>query len=297
MRVLDDNDVRAVPATVVVAAAREALQQAGRGELVGPPRARADLGPLSYVFTAGMLGEGTSGFRAYRAGTPAGDQLVAVWDVAGHLTTLVVGTELGVRRTGALGAVAADALARPDAATVAVIGTGAQAWAQLWALAAVRPLVYARVHSPTPRHREDFAARARAELGLVVVATADPATAVRGADVVILATRSTTPVIDADDVTPGTHLTTVGPKLAGAHETPLPLVARATVVTCDSPSQAAAYAEPFFTGLTPLVSLADVLLGHAPGRRTRDDITLHCSVGLAGSEVLLAQHLAARTRP
>lgn len=69
------------------------------------------------------------------------------------------------------------------------------------------------------------------------------------------------------------------------------LVTAAAVLTCDSPEQAAAYPEPFFTESTPLVSLADVLLGVAPGRRNRDDITMHCSVGLAGSEVLLAQCL------
>lgn len=140
MRVLDDDDVRAAPASTVVAAAREALLQAGRGELAAPPRARTELGSVDYVFTAGGLADGTSGFRAYRAGQPAGDQLVAVWDAAGRLTGVVVGDELGARRTGALGAVAVDALSRPDAHTLGLVGTGRQAWTQLWAVAAVREL-------------------------------------------------------------------------------------------------------------------------------------------------------------
>ena len=72
-----------------------------------------------------------TGFRAYRAGTPAGDQLVAVWEADGTLSAVVVGEQLGACRTGALGAVAADALANPDAGTVAVIGSGLQAWTQL----------------------------------------------------------------------------------------------------------------------------------------------------------------------
>lgn len=133
---------------MVVAAAREALLQAARGELDAPPRVRTELGSLDYVFTAGALADGSSGFRAYRAGQPAGDQLVAVWDADGALTGLVVGEELGARRTGALGAVAGDALARPDAHTVGLVGTGRQAWAQLWALAAVRDLRQVRVYSP-----------------------------------------------------------------------------------------------------------------------------------------------------
>ena len=65
----------------------------------------------------------------------------------------------------------------------------------------------------------------------------------------------------------------------------------AAIVTCDSPQQAAAYPEPFFTRSAPLVSLSDVLLGAILGRQHRCDITVHCSVGLAGSEVLLAHSL------
>lgn len=57
MRVLTDNDVRGAPAAVVVDAAREALIQAGRGELTGPPRARSELGDVDYVYTAGALAD------------------------------------------------------------------------------------------------------------------------------------------------------------------------------------------------------------------------------------------------
>lgn len=274
MQILNNEDVRAAPASAVVAAAREALLQAGRRELVAPPRGRIELGSVDYVFTAGALADGTSGFRAYRAGQPAGDQLVAVWDALGCLTGVVVGDELGARRTGALGAVAVDALARTDAHTLGLVGTGRQAWTQQWAVAAVRDLKQVRVYSRSKQHREDFAA-----------------TAVRDADIVVLATRSTEPVIEAADVAIGAHVTTVGPKFRDSHEAPLQLLTAAAVLTCDSPEQAAAYPEPFIIDSTSLVSLADVLLGVAPGRRSRDDITVHCSVGLAGSEVLLAQHL------
>ena len=119
MQILNDEDVRAAPASAVVAA-REALLQAGRRELVAPPRGRIELGSVDYVFTAGALADGTS-FRAYRAGQPAGDQLVAVWDALSCLTGVVVGDELGARRTGALGAVAVDALARTDAHTLGLV--------------------------------------------------------------------------------------------------------------------------------------------------------------------------------
>ena len=293
MRIISDDEVRQVPASVIVDAAREALKQYGRQELIAPPRVRSELGAVNYVYTAGALADGTSGFRVYRAGRPSGDQMVAVWEPSGRLTGLIVGEELGARRTGALGAVAADVLARPDATHVAVIGAGHQAWTQLWALASVRNLRTVSVYSRTEQNREEFAARATEKLGLPAVAVTDPATAVRDADIIVLATRSTTPVIDAADVAPGTHVTTVGPKSRTGHETPLGLVDASAVITCDSPDQARAYPDPFFTGSAPLVSLADVLLGLAPGRQHAEDITLHCSVGLAGSEILLARQLLA----
>lgn len=290
MRLLTDDDVRPAPASVAVGAAREALVQFGEGAMIAPPRVRSELGALDYVYTAGALADGTSGFRAYRAGQPAGDQLVAVWDPSGELIGIVVGDELGARRTGALGAVAADVLARSDATDVAIIGTGVQAWTQLWALASVRSVRRVRIYSRFSNNREGFAARARSELRLAAETAFDAAVAVRDADIVVLATRSTIPVIDAADVAPGTHVTTVGPKSRASHETPLELAEAAAVVTCDSPAQAAAYPEPFFTS-APLVSLADVMRGAAPGRKDPDDITLHCSVGLAGSEILLARRL------
>lgn len=172
-----------------------------------------------------------------------------------------------------------------------MVGSGGQAWSQFWALTVVRDITQVRVFSPNTSHRQAFAARARAELHLAASAVDDAASAVREADIIILATRSSTPVISAADVADGTHLTTVGPKFRSGHETPAELVAAAAIVTCDSPQQAAAYPEPFFTGSAPLVSLSDVLLGAIPGRQHRCDITVHCSVGLACSEGLLAHSL------
>ncbi len=291
MKVVTDEAVASLSPQSVVAAARDALLQLGEGRLSAPPRVRSQLDGVDYVFTVGALADGATGFRCYRAGEPAGDQLTAVWDSAGRLIGVVAGNELGSRRTGGLGAVAADVLSRADAQDVAVIGSGTQAWTQLWALTAVRRLRRVRVYSPTEHHRIAFALRVGDELGICAEAVSSPSLALREADIIILATRSTTPVIDADDVPPGAHLTTVGPKVAGAHETPIDLLAAAAIVTCDSPSQAAAYPEPFFTAPQRLTSLADVLLDRTPGRRRAHDITVHCSVGLAGSEILLAQRL------
>lgn len=292
MLVVNDADVgRALTPEVAVQAARRALLDSWQGRLASPPRVSADAGAARLTFTVGGYAEGPVGFRTYGTWPGASDQLVAVWSGGGELAAVVVGEELGIRRTGALGAVAADALARPDARSVAVIGSGAQAWSQLWALTAVRPIEPVCVFSPDSGHRERFAARARRELNLDISAVGSAREAVDGADIVVLATRSASPVIDADWVSPGAHVATVGPKWSSACETPPALAARAAVVASDSPDQAVHYDEPFFTDRA-LVHVGALLDGTGAGRVSPNDITLYCSTGLAGSEVVIAHALA-----
>jgi ornithine cyclodeaminase len=282
---------RLTPA-LAVEAARRALVDAYRGSLVAPPRSSVDLGSHELVFTAGGYRDGVSGLRAYGTWPGGSDQAVLVWDGGGRLRGCVVGVEFGARRTGALGAVAVDALARRDASVVAVIGSGRQARTQLWALTAVRAVSDVRVFSPALAHREAFAEWARTDLGLAATAASTARDAVAGAPIVVLATRSETPVVSVEWIEPGAHVTTVGPKTRSAHETPPELVDSAAVVASDSPAQAAAYGETFFTERA-LLHLGGILTGDHEGRRTAEDVTVYCSTGLAGSEVVIAEALLA----
>jgi alanine dehydrogenase len=100
----------------------------------------------------------------------SGDQLTVVYDdTTGELSGVITGNFLGAARTGAIGAVAVDVLARPDAGTVGLIGSGHQAWTQLWAMRAVRPLRAVRVHSRDQTRRDEFARRAGAQLSVPAV--------------------------------------------------------------------------------------------------------------------------------
>lgn len=103
--------------------------------------------------------------------------------------------------------------------------------------------------------------------------------------------RAGKPVIAADDVSPGAHVTTVGPKFRSRHELPAELADVVSVIACDSPAQARSYPGPFFIDPGAFVSLGDIVTGRSPGRRDTGGITMYCSVGIAGSEVILAQHL------
>lgn len=291
----DDDDVRALDAATAVGAVRAALLAHHSGALHAPPRLNADLGDgAALVITAGHLRTGTRGlygFRAYDTVVGA-EQLVAVWDSAdGRLKALVHGSELGPRRTGAIGAVAVDVAANPGPVRLGIVGAGRQAWTQLWALGAVRPLEDVVVAARSAKRTAAFARRAADELGVRVRAVGSVEDAVRERDVVIVATNSTAPVLDMDWIAPGTHVSTLGPKTASGHEVPAALPSRADVVFTDSRAQAAGYPEPHLFAPGRMGELGAVLAGATPCRTAPEQITVFCSVGLAGTEVALAAAL------
>ncbi|MFI6895206.1 MULTISPECIES: ornithine cyclodeaminase family protein [unclassified Streptomyces] len=303
---LNDDDVRAhLDAPTAVRAVRNALLAANEGGLHAPPRVRADLGGGQLVFTAGHLrAEKLFGFRAYDTLVGA-EQLVAVWDTeGGRLRAVVHGDELGARRTGAIGAVAVDAAANPGPVRLGLVGAGTHAWTQLWAISSVRQVREATVAARRPERAEAFARRADEELGVTVRAVRTAEEAVRDHDVLVVATNSPVPVLDADWIAPGTHVTTLGPKTISRHEVPEALADRADVLFTDSPAQATAYSEPHILPVDRMIALGAILSGTATGRTSPEQITVFCSVGLAGTEVAVAaalgeaaHHHARRLRP
>lgn len=299
---LTDADVRAgLTAANSVATMREALLAAHRGELVAPARSVTDLGEGRLLFTVGRWRGRWLGYRSYDTfdrdhSDARDDQLVVVHDdVTGRLLGIVVGAELGRRRTGALGGVAADALAPRAASALGLVGTGRQAWTQLWAVSAVRQLDTVRVYSRDERRRREFAQRATEKLRLAATASPSAQAAVEDADIVILATNSSEPVIHTDWLAAGCHVTTLGPKQQGRSEFAEDLLESATALVTDSPTQLDAYDPPAIASADRhagrVVSLGAVLAGDAPGRTGDSDRTIYLSVGLAGTEVALAAGL------
>jgi ornithine cyclodeaminase/alanine dehydrogenase-like protein (mu-crystallin family) len=301
MLLLDDAQIGArISAPMAVAAMRQALTDAERGTLAAPARVASDLGDGRLVFTTGAHPGRWFGYRSYDTfGAAPGAQVVVAHDWrTGLVSAVAVGHELGRRRTGAIGGVAVDVLARPDAAELALIGTGEQAWAQLWAISCVRSLTGVRAWSRDAGHRESFTNRASAELGVPASPARGARDAVHGADIVILATSSEVPVLDPAWLADGCHVTSLGPKQQGSAEFGTALAARAGVVVTDSLAQAHAYRPPFVLDGTPhmgrLTGLGSVIAGTAPGRTDAGQVTLFCSVGLAGTEVHLLAELAGR---
>ena len=114
------------------------------------------------------------------------------------------------------------------------------------------------------------------------------------ADVVICSTLSDTPVLETDWIARGTHVQNVGPKFRDSSELPVDLYESADLLVTDAPAQLEDYGETFLVAGTPhadrIVSLGDVVTGTA-SRTDPEQITLLCSLGLAGTEVALADRL------
>ncbi|MBB3918366.1 ornithine cyclodeaminase family protein [Rhizobium fabae] len=295
-KILRDEDLNDSGLMAVAIEALEAAFLARAGHrLIAPPRHHVSFGDRGdLVFTiGGILGETPlAGFRVYETFGGA-DQIVAVWSVDdARLKGIVLGERLGSLRTGAIGGVAIRHLSAPDARSVGILGSGAQARSQLAAAAAVRKLERARVFSPNENRRAAFAEEMERALGLEVVPVGSAREAVDDADIVISATTSRTPVIHAADLKPGVHINTVGPKTRDGYELGLDIADAAAVIATDSPEQTSAYASPFFLAGSGhehrMADLADIMAGRAGGRGSPEDTTLFCSVGLAGTEVVVA---------
>lgn len=298
MKILQDEDLDSVAfMPLAIDTLETAFLAKAAGRFVSPPRHHVSFpGQGDLVFTiGGVLGETPlAGFRAYETfnGTEH-SQIVAVWSADNaKLKGIVVGERLGQIRTGAIGGLAMRHLSAPSARTVGILGSGAQARTQLIAAVAVRDITAVRVFSRDKRNRRVFAESMQRELGIAVEPTDTAAEAVADADIVLCATSSNVPVIHASDLKPGAHINTVGPKTLLGHEIGLDIADAANVIVTDSPEQTQAYTSPFFLAGSRhgyrMQELADIVANNAPGRTSSLDTTLFCSVGLAGTEVMVA---------
>jgi alanine dehydrogenase len=220
----------------------------------------------------------------------------------GALSALLDGRYITEARTAAVSAVSTRLMARPDARSLAIIGSGVQAKSHLEAIRHVRSLDDVRVWSPTAANRRAFASAASAT-GITTRACETAGEAVRGADIVVLASASRTPVIDDGDIAPGTHICAVGACRPDQREMPTALVRRGRLVV---DSRAAALKEagevllPIAEGAIDAGHIAgelgDVAGGRLTGRQTPGDVTIFKSLGLAVEDVIAGELAVARAK-
>lgn len=306
MLVVNRQDVeRTLSMPVAIAAMRDVLVALDRGHAVQPLRSSFELPGTTdrcylmpaYAGTPAALGvkvlTAVHGNAATRFDVHQG--AVLLFGTHGEVLALIDATSITATRTAAVSAVATDALARPEAAHLAILGSGAQAQSHLEAMACIRPIARVSVWSREREHAERFARRARASSGLAVEVHESVAAAVHGADIICAATAAHAPILAAGDLPRGAHINAVGSGSPSHRELASDVVrdSRVYVDRLESAINEAgdivlAIADGAISEHHIVGELGAVLTGRIDGRRSPDEITLFKSVGLGAEDVAAA---------
>ncbi|WCB95314.1 Alanine dehydrogenase [Baekduia alba] len=249
-----------------------------------------------------LAGQGIAGTKTWTY-TPGGaEPLIVLFSLDdGRVLGLVEAFALGQMRTAATSGLGTRVLARDDARTLALLGTGKQAFAQAQAMTCVRPLERIRLFGRDPERRAALAERLRATLAVDVSEHATVADAVAGADVITAITRSAEPILGGDLLEPGVHVNAVGAIVPARRELDAQAVGRADVIVVDSVDQARddagelrAAAEAGVLDWATVRGL-DAVVDDTPDRaRFPTDITLFKALGVGLSDVALGGEVLRR---
>jgi ornithine cyclodeaminase len=206
-------------------------------------------------------------------------------------------------RTAAAGAVAAKHLSRPDASVAAILGAGVQARLQLEALILVRPIREARIWARDPAKAEAAAVELRNKLGIDVAAATTAEAAVNGAAIIITTTPASSPLLSAEWLTPGQHVTAMGSDAEHKNELDPGVITRADLYVADSLAQVRRLGELHHAIAAGRVAadaafpeLGAVIAGRAPGRTWPTAITVCDLTGTGVQDTAIATLAAARAR-
>ncbi|MBX3144640.1 MAG: ornithine cyclodeaminase family protein [Trueperaceae bacterium] len=218
--------------------------------------------------------------------------------VTGALKAVVDAEQVTAIRTAAASAAATDALARPDASRLAILGSGVQAWQHLSAIAQVRELRYVTVWSRNTAKAEAFATRALVENGIGVTVCDTVHAATSDADIICTVTSSVEPILKARDVKPGSHINAVGSCTPDARELSSDLVAAGELYVDWAPAALKeagdlllAIKEGAVTSHHVVGEVGKVIAGTLSGRARADSVTIYESLGQAVQDLLAANYV------
>jgi len=215
----------------------------------------------------------------------------------GSPLAIMDGTLITKMRTGAAAAVATKYLARRNSKSVAMIGAGAQARAQLVALSKVLEVAEVKVEDVVPGKAEKYAEEFSDRLGIDIEPVTTTEEAVRGADVVVTVTPRRSPVVMNEWIKPGTHINAIGADAPGKQELDPRILKRAKVVVDDweqaihSGEVNVPLSEGFLSRDDIYADIGEVVSGKKPGRTSDEEITVFDSTGLAIQDVAVAWHV------
>jgi ornithine cyclodeaminase/alanine dehydrogenase-like protein (mu-crystallin family) len=298
MRILDADDVRKISMRQAIDAVRAGFVALSTGKANVPVRGTLPVeGNTTLTMPAYIHGSAVSSVKVISVypGNPARGLPTVIGSVlvldaqTGTPLALVDGGSLTALRTGAASGVASDLLALPNAKVLAVLGAGKQARTQVEAVCAVRPITHIRIYSPNNPGALADELRGKYE----VYVARDEADALDGAQVVVAATNSRTPVVHLDRLQPGTHVNGVGSFRPDMQEVAGMQAAKIVVDHRESVwHEAGDLIIPRDLGVISEASvhaeLGEVAAGLRPGRESADEITFFKSVGNAVQDAAVA---------
>jgi ornithine cyclodeaminase/alanine dehydrogenase-like protein (mu-crystallin family) len=287
MIVLDEAQVRSLlRMEELIPAMADAMRDLSSGKVVQPLRTVVPVAEHNGFFgvmpaCGGALGAKLVTFFPNNEGIPTHHAVIVLFHPeTGEPLVMMDGRLITEMRTAAVSAVATDLLARRDVNVLAILGSGVQARSHLEALRVVRQFREVRVWSP--RHAADFAR----EHGISASASAEEA--VRGADVIVVATSATTPILKGAWLSAGAHVNAVGATRPNWRELDDDCVVRAKLFV-ESREAASKESGDVIAAQNIVAELGELIAGSKPGRASLEEITLYKSVGVAIEDVAAAQ--------
>jgi alanine dehydrogenase len=283
----------------------EVYRQQGRGLAVSMPRAHVRHGEAILHAVGGLITtENVTGTKTWTYTPNGAAPLLVLFSLAdGDPIAVIEAFSMGRLRTAATSALGTRVLARADARTLALLGTGRQAFEQARAVAAVRPIDHVRLFGRDPDRRAALATRLRTALDLEVTEHADVEGALAGADVVTTITRAAAPIVSGPMLEPGVHVNAVGAIVPSRRELDESAVERCALVVADSVAQARKDAGELLAAASAdrldwdsVHELAAVLDEGVSPARAPGDVTLFKALGVGLADVALGTEILRRAR-
>jgi ornithine cyclodeaminase/alanine dehydrogenase-like protein (mu-crystallin family) len=292
--ILDEEAVRSLlRMDELIPAMATALADLSRGKVVQPMRVMMPVGEHGGFLGlmpahGGALGAKLVTFYPSNQGVPTHHALILLFKPeTGEPLVAMDGRLITEMRTAAVSAVATKLLARPEASVLAILGSGVQARSHLEAMRLVRAFREIRVWSP--RNAGAFARQ------FGVHAADSAAEAVRGADVVVVATTSQVPVLRGEWLSPGTHINAVGAPRPTWRELD-DAILRAARIYVESREAATRESGDIIAAGRVDAEIGEVVTGAMRGREAAGELTLFKSVGVAVEDVVTAELVYRRAR-
>lgn len=292
---LTEDDVSEVlTMDIALEAVEEGFAHLARGTAFNFPRHRLPNGRGSFNFMAATAPElGVTGMKTYGAGPGRSRFFVYLYHTdTGDLVALIEASGMGQVRTGAASGIATKYMARQDASTVGMIGSGYQASTQLEAVCRVRRIASAKIYSRTRENRERLASVMERRLEIEVRPVESARECVEGSNIVNVITTAAKPVLLGEWLGPGAHVNAAGNNHWMKQEIDYEAVRRSNVIVADDVDGARIECGdliyPIDRGITTwnhVRNLSDIVAGRIEGRIAEDDITLFESQGLAIKDI------------